>query len=132
MIEDWREAGEAEAEMRPRDEPKNLTQAIGNGARTAIKLQAMADALRRPRLPDRWGRRLQAGVERDEARRRRIVLALSDADRDAESRYVGRRHPGQLIDARRRRGAKIIDELGIFLTSRPLRRGGAAGSSDGR
>ena len=51
MIEDWREAGEAEAEMRPRDEPKNLTQAIGNGARTAIKLQAMADALRRRGCP---------------------------------------------------------------------------------
>ena len=47
MIEAWRVAGENEMMDRPRDDPKNLTQAIAAGARTSIKLQAMADALRR-------------------------------------------------------------------------------------
>ena len=47
MIEAWRVAGENEMMDRPRDNPKNLTQAIAAGARTSIKLQAMADALRR-------------------------------------------------------------------------------------
>ncbi|MDB5678779.1 MAG: hypothetical protein JWM94_1781 [Sphingomonas bacterium] len=55
MIEKWREAGEAEAEMRPQERPQNLSQAIGEGARNTIKLQAMADALRRRGCPTGGG-----------------------------------------------------------------------------
>jgi len=51
MVEAWRVAGENEMMDRPREDPKNLTQAIANGARTTIKLQAMADALRRAGCP---------------------------------------------------------------------------------
>ena len=51
IVEKWREAGEAEAMARPRDDPKNLGQAMANGARDTIKLQAMADALRRRGCP---------------------------------------------------------------------------------
>jgi hypothetical protein len=51
MVEAWRIAGENEMTNRPREDPKNLTQAIGEGARNTIKLQAMADQLRRAGCP---------------------------------------------------------------------------------
>jgi hypothetical protein len=51
MVEAWRVAGENDMMNRPREDPKNLTQAIGEGARNTIKLQAMADKLRRAGCP---------------------------------------------------------------------------------
>lgn len=51
IIEDWRVSGENEMMDRPREDPKNLTQAIGETARNTIKLQAMADKLRRAGCP---------------------------------------------------------------------------------
>ncbi|QDZ08803.1 hypothetical protein FPZ24_16105 [Sphingomonas panacisoli] len=58
LVEEWRMSGIEDA---PRDRPENLTQAIGEGARNAIKLQAMADKLPPRRLPDGRRRRVQAG-----------------------------------------------------------------------
>lgn len=51
MVEAWRIAGENDMMNRPREDPKNLTQAIGEGARNAIELQAMTDKLRRGGCP---------------------------------------------------------------------------------
>jgi len=55
MVEAWRAAGENDMMNRPREDPKNLTQAIGEGARNVIKLQAMADKLRRAGCPMNGG-----------------------------------------------------------------------------
>lgn len=51
IVEAWRVAGENDMMDRPRDDPKNLTQAMGEAARNTIKLQAMADKLRRAGCP---------------------------------------------------------------------------------
>jgi len=48
LIEVWRRAGEAEA---TRDEPGSLTEAIGDGARTAIRIRALENAMRQHGCP---------------------------------------------------------------------------------
>lgn len=78
MVEAWRVAGETEMMDRPRDDPKNLTQAIAAGARNTIKLQAMADALRRAGCP-------MGGDFR------KVSSDMQPADDDSPSDYPGPR-----------------------------------------
>jgi hypothetical protein len=51
LVESWRVGGDNDMMERPREDPKNLTQAIAEHARDTIKLQAMADKLRRAGCP---------------------------------------------------------------------------------